>query len=265
MVHPGAVSEPTRGPRPAQPPRTAAAPAAPAAPARTAGKPASRPPPPGPPRTAVTPRQPPVVPVAPTRSARIESLPPEDAWTDATTTTDTRALRLTEEMRGEVRAIARVAVDEALAPLVKEIRELTAAVERERRERAEGDARTLQSAAAVAKKTTLPGVSDAPPVAVIANSLPPQWVAVSVPAPSYVAELATTPTVPRVAPAPSPVAVVARAPDLSIDSGPLYEELQGMLDGARRRKRNGVLVALFLLLLVGGLFAAMVISQTQPR
>ena len=177
-------------------------------------------------------------------------------------------------MRGEVRAIARVAVDDAVAPLMKEIRELTAALERERRERAEGDARALQSAAATAKKTTLPGVAEAPAPAALVPAAPspptpaPPSVAVaSVVAPSVVAELVTTPTAPRVMPAsqPPPAPVLTRAPDLVIDSGPLYIDLPGMLDGSRRRKRNAWLVSFFILAIVGGLLIAMVMSQSQPR
>ncbi len=199
--------------------------------------------------------------------------PPEDGWTDATTA-EHRPHRLTEEMRGEARAIARVAVEEALAPLVKEIRELTSALEREKRERAEGDARAIQSAAAVAKKTTLPGVAEAPAAAaLVAAPLPPTppppSVAVtSTPAPSVVAELVTTPTVPRVMPSSGPpihVSIAPQAPELVFDTVGLYTDLPGMLDGARRRRRNGWLVTLLLLLLVGGLLAAMLVSQSQPR
>lgn len=239
-------------------------------PAPPIGKAQSRPPPP-PPAGAATP---PLPPVAATPRRVSDRPPPEDGWSD-TPTLEHRSARLSEEMRGEVRAIARVAVDEALVPLVNQLKELTAALERERRERAEGDARALQSAASVAKKTTLPGVAEAPAAAAlvpaIAAPTPPPP---SVVAPSVVAELVTTPTAPRVMPGSQPPpamtsqlapVIVRRAPDLVIDSGPLYVELPGMLDGARRRKRNAWLVTLLLLVIMGGTLAAMLISQSQPR
>lgn len=171
-------------------------------------------------------------------------------------------------MRGEVRAITRVAVDEAVAPLVSQIRELTAALERERRERAEADARVLQSAASIAKKTTLPGVAEAPaPAALIAAPTPPPP---SVVAPSVVAELMTTPTAPRVMPAATPASVAPRmsipisvAPDFGIYTGPV--DLPPMLDGARRRRRNAWLATFFILAIVGTLLVAMLVSQSQPR
>jgi hypothetical protein len=193
--------------------------------------------------------------------------PSEEGWNEVTTA-EIHSARLSEEMRGEVRAISRVAAGEAIAPLAKEIRELTAALERERRERAEGDARALQSAAAVAKKSTLPGVAEAPAPAALVAAAPPASIAASTPAPSVVAELVMTPTAPRVMPASQPPparAPVARAPDLVIDSGPLYIDLPGMLDGARRRRRNAWLVSFFILAILGGLLVMMLLSQNQPR
>lgn len=203
--------------------------------------------------------------------------PPDEGWNDTTVTTEFKPQnRLTEDMRSEVRAISRVAIEEAVAPLLKEIRDLTSALEKERRERVEGDARSVQSAtaaAAAAKKTTLPGVAEAPATASLVAAPtppPPSVVASSTPAPSVAAELVLTPTTPRVAPKSTPppaapVIVMPRAPDIDLDAGPLQVDLPGMLDGSRRRRRNAWLISFFLAALVGGLLIAMAVSQNQPR
>ena len=255
MVHPGFVSEPTRGPRPAQQPRPAAV-TNPVRPTAAVVKHPSRPPPPLP---AKSPPAPPVAPRAPS-----DAEPSEEGWSDATTM-ERRAVSLSDEMRADVRAIAKAAVEEAVAPLARTIQDLTAALERERRERAEGDARSLATGAVSAKKTTLPGIPDPaapPPVPVAAPKATPPPPSVDAPVVSAELLSAMTPTAPRVVTTTAPP-IVPR--DLVIDSSPLMMDLPGVLDGARRRRRLGWFVAFVLLAIVGAAVVSMLISQSQPR
>ena len=262
MVHPDFVSDPSRGHRPAQ--RPAPSPVASAVRPAAVRHP-SRPPPEG---TAI----PPLPPAASPPRLQSDAPPPEDGWNESAPTVshnrrEEPALRVTAEMKADIRTAVRAAVEEAIAPLARAVQELAATLDRDRRERAERDGRT------VALKQGPPPLPPSVAAAATAQVAPPAHVppppAVAPAAPAAAPAPIAAPALPVAAEPRAPSVIVAPAPaprlELVIDASPYDIDLPPMFNGARRRKKLGLVVAMLLFALVGGMALMAVLSHNQPR
>jgi hypothetical protein len=174
--------------------------------------------------------------------------PPDDGWGDAPSGTARREdpmLRITAEMRAELRMGVRTAVEEALQPVTRALQDLTATLERDRRERIEREARTAMDL----PKVVVSGASPPPPPAQPApatSSASPFAQSVSSSQSTWTAEPKPPSLVPTIPPAPISLG------DLPVD-----------FDGSRRKKRLGWIVALFLLLAVGSVGLLTILSRAS--
>jgi hypothetical protein len=181
--------------------------------------------------------QPPVAPVAqPPVAAATPSIAPVDVSFDRASVAVPPLPREDAEIR------VRATVAEAVAPLNQTIRELLRRIEDlERRP-------VPQPAAAVS-------VAAAPPAVAMTAEAYRQ------PQPSYPAAI-SVPAAP-----PSAPAVIARAPALDIAAieRDVHIDVDFALDGRRRRRRLAITFVLFLVVVFGGLFAALANSYTPHQ
>jgi hypothetical protein len=259
-----------RGPAAPKPPaipvtKGASPPAPPVTAAKTIGLAAQRPPQPAPTPTPahvqpkVTPKAPPVAVAAhvtpPPGLAAIAV--PDDGWDDAPTRVEdddvpTATLQASAKAAAipteDVRAIVKLAVDAALAPVLASLRDL---------ERRIAPIERLAAAASVAPPP-LPQAQARPPdraaAAIARPASPPAAVAAPAPIAASAAPVARSP---YALPTPGPVLDLAAIDrDQSID-------IDMPFDGARRRRRMAVGCGMIFVLSLGGLLAILIHSYMR--
>jgi hypothetical protein len=154
-------------------------------------------------------------------------------------------LRMTAEMRAELRMGVRTAVEEALQPVTRALQDLASSLDRDRRERIEREARTAMELPKVVVSST-PSPTPPPAQTAPAVSASPLAQSVSSSQSPWAAEPKPPSLVPTIPPAPLSLG------DLPVD-----------FDGSRRKKRLGWMVALFLLLAVGSVGLLTILSRAS--
>jgi hypothetical protein len=195
---------------------------------------------------------------APPVAAR-RSFPPEDgleaALAKRASQTEEAILRALADSKTDMRAAIRTGVEEALAPVARAVMDLTAAVERDRRERIERDTRAALERPRAASRP----------------SIPPQDMPVAFPIPSPAAARAPSvrPVQPSSARAPSfadikPSAAEPESPPIPTipPARVSVGELPTMFDGGRRRRRMKAFAVFFVLLVVVGIGALTIYSRS---
>jgi hypothetical protein len=158
--------------------------------------------------------------------------PPEEGWAEEATVTKVDARSLTADLKAELRAEMRTAIDSAVIPLERKVAELSAALDRERKERAE-----LESKVAAIAAAPPPTPVAARPTPRVQRAAAAVDVFVSEPPPNERTARTMPPT--------------GNAPTLRFDTAP-YPDMPGMLDGSRRKKMVTWFVTFILVFLVSG-------------